>query len=289
MLKYITMDKPGGLCRCSKSKSKCVACKPGQVLDLDAALLELDALNGATNKQENNQKTRRHNEPKICFEQSPPMWINNPTSISSNNVVPAFPLRVDTECVKDPPQQPPNSPVSPQLPYEQFRIREDPLPLRCEWDNRVGGRRISMKGRQRMLSGPDSSSSQHNDRYSERMRDRNSWRPYRIPRPKLLNMGHCSRIRTISAYLQEESDVRLPPIIDTSPVAATSEPRMRDMSDALRCMAIGEGFSKALDHSECNMNFPRSRSAENLERRVMDVAATTLDVVSEKIEKLHVN
>ena len=36
------------------------------------------------------------------------------------------------------------------------------------------------------------------------------------------------------------------------------------------------------------MNFPRSRSAENLERRVMDVAATTLDVVSEKIEKLHV-
>jgi hypothetical protein len=37
------------------------------------------------------------------------------------------------------------------------------------------------------------------------------------------------------------------------------------------------------------MNFPRSRSAENLERRVMDVAATTLDVVSEKIEKLHVN
>lgn len=103
-----------------------------------------------------------------------------------------------------------------------------------------------MKGRQRMLSGPDSSSSQHNDRYSERMRDRNSWRPYRIPRPKLLNMGHCSRIRTISAYLQEESDVRLPPIIDTSPVAATSEPRMRDMSDALRCMAIGEGFSKAL-------------------------------------------
>ncbi len=43
------------------------------------------------------------------------------------------------------------------------------------------------------------------------------------------------------------------------------------------------------DNSECSMNFPRSRSAENLERRVMDVAATTLDVVSEKIEKLHVN
>lgn len=103
-----------------------------------------------------------------------------------------------------------------------------------------------MKGRQRMLSGPDSSSSHHNDRYSERMRDRSSWRPYRIPRPKLLNMGHCSRIRTISAYLHEESDGRLPPIIDTSPVAVASEPRMRDMSDALRCMAIGEGFSKTL-------------------------------------------
>jgi hypothetical protein len=37
--------------------------------------------------------------------------------------VPAFPLRVDTEYIKDPPQQPPNSPVSPQLPYEQFRMR----------------------------------------------------------------------------------------------------------------------------------------------------------------------
>lgn len=126
--------------------------------------------------------------------------------------------------------------------------REDPLPLRCEWDNRVGGRRISMKGRQRMLSGPDSSSShQNNDRYSERMRDRSNWsRPYRIPRPKLLNMGHCSRIRTISALLHEESDVRLPPILDTSPVANTAEPRLRDMSDALRCMAIGDGLNKTI-------------------------------------------
>jgi hypothetical protein len=125
-----------------------------------------------------------------------------------------------------------------------FIYREDPLPLRCEWDNR--GRRVSMKGRQRMLSGPDSSSS-HNDRYSERMRDRSSWsRPYRIPRPKLLNMGHCSRIRTISALLHEESDVRLPTIRDTSPVANTAEPRLRDMSDALRCMAIGEGLTKTI-------------------------------------------
>lgn len=105
-----------------------------------------------------------------------------------------------------------------------------------------------MKGRQRMLSGPDSSSShQNNDRYSERMRDRSNWsRPYRIPRPKLLNMGHCSRIRTISALLHEESDVRLPPILDTSPVANTAEPRLRDMSDALRCMAIGDGLNKTI-------------------------------------------
>lgn len=117
------METPGGSCRCSKSKSKCVACKPRQALDLDAALQELGALNGATNKQENNMKNRRQHDPKICFEQSPPMWINSPTSISSNNIVPAFPLRVETEYSKDPPQQPPNSPVSPQLPYEQFRMR----------------------------------------------------------------------------------------------------------------------------------------------------------------------
>lgn len=117
-------------------------------------------------------------------------------------------------------------------------IREDPLPQRCEWDGRLlGGRRISMKGRQRMLSGPDGGSS-YNERYSERMRDRNSWRPYRIPRPKLLNMGHCSRIRTISALLHEETDVRIAPILDTSPVAVAT--------DALRCMAIGEGLSKTL-------------------------------------------
>jgi len=117
------MEKPGVPCRCSKSKSRCVACKPGQALDLDAALQELGALNGASDKQENTLRHRRQNEPKICFEQSPPMWINSSTSISTNNVVPAFPLRVDTEYTKDPPQQPPNSPVSPQLPYEQFRMR----------------------------------------------------------------------------------------------------------------------------------------------------------------------
>ena len=128
-----------------------------------------------------------------------------------------------------------------------FVYREDPLPLRCEWDGRLlGGRRISMKGRQRMLSGPDGGSS-HNDRYAERMRDRNSWRPYRIPRPKLLNMGHCSRIRTISALLHEETDVRIAPILDTSPVATAT--------DALRCMAIGEaGLSKTLVSDFLNNN-----------------------------------
>lgn len=95
-----------------------------------------------------------------------------------------------------------------------------------------------------MLSGPDgsssssNSSSNYNERYIDRLRDRNNWRPYRIPRPKLLNMGHCSRIRTISALLHEETDARLTPILDTSPVASTT--------DAFRCMAIGDGLSKTL-------------------------------------------
>lgn len=116
------MEKPGGLCRCFKSKSRCASCKPGQALDLDAALQELGALNGKSDKQENSLRERRQNEAKTCFEQTPPLWINSSTSLSSNNVI-GFPLRVDTEYVKDPPQQPPNSPVSPQLPYEQFRTR----------------------------------------------------------------------------------------------------------------------------------------------------------------------
>ena len=47
-------------------------------------------------------------------------------------------------------------------------------------------------------------------------------------------------------------------------------------------------FIALQENSESNSNFPRSRSVENLERRAMDVAATTLDNVSEKIEKLHV-
>ena len=109
------------------------------------------------------------------------------------------------------------------------------MPQRCEWDGRLlAGRRISMKGRQRMLSGPNGNSSAMNDRYSERMRaDRSGWRPYRIPRPKLLNMGHCSRQRTISATLHEEPDGRLPPLSDlTSPVLSAS--------DALRSMAIAD-------------------------------------------------
>ena len=118
------------------------------------------------------------------------------------------------------------------------------------WEGRLlGGRRINMKGRQRMFSGPNGSSSSgggvgsgsSSDRYAERMRERNiSYRPYRIPRPKLLNMG--SRLRTISATLHEEpeSSRLLAPIPDSSPVSVTT--------DALRSMAIGEGasFSKTL-------------------------------------------
>lgn len=113
----------------------------------------------------------------------------------------------------------------------QFREGlSDTLLTRCEWDSRLlGGRRISIKGRQRVLSGPD--------RYCERIRDRSNWRPYRIPRPKVLNAGHCSRVRTISATLHEETD-RLTPTLDSSPVAVAA--------DALQCMFIGDGLFKSL-------------------------------------------
>ena len=117
------MEKLGGSCRCLKTKKECVACIPGQALDLDAALQELGTLNGIPDKQANGLRERRQHESKIvCFEQSPPLWINSSTSISSNGVV-GFPLRVDIEHPKDPPLQPPNSPVSPKLPFEQFRLR----------------------------------------------------------------------------------------------------------------------------------------------------------------------
>ena len=111
------------------------------------------------------------------------------------------------------------------------------------WEGRLlGGRRINMKGRQRMFSGPNGGSSGSSngsgDRYAERMRERNiSYRPYRIPRPKLLNMG--SRLRTISATLHEEPESnRLAPILDSSPVSVTT--------DALRSMAIGENLGTTL-------------------------------------------
>lgn len=117
------MEKPGGPCRCFKNKTKCAACKPGPALDLDAALMELGALNGNSDKQESSLRERKLNESRNCFEQSPPLWINSPTSPASGNGIFGLPLRVETECTKDPPEQPPNSPVSPHLPYDQFRIR----------------------------------------------------------------------------------------------------------------------------------------------------------------------
>lgn len=119
--------------------------------------------------------------------------------------------------------------------YHNYVFREG----LTDWDGRLlAGRRFTTKGRQRMLSGPNGNAAGH-DRYSERLRgDRSGWRPYRIPRPKLLNMGHCSRLRTISATLHEEPDGRLPLISDASPVASAA--------DALRTMAIEEKLSKTL-------------------------------------------
>jgi len=243
-------------------------------LDIDAALQELGLLNGEQENMRKECRVRESSSRNHFVEQSPPLWLNPRTS-NTGLIVGSQSLLIDVDYSKEPPLQPPNSPVSPQLPYEQFRTREglnDAVPSRCEWDGRLlAGRRISIKGRQRVLSGPD--------RYSERIRDRSSWRPYRIPRPKVLNAGHCSRVRTISATLHEETD-RLAPPLDSSPVAVAT--------DALRCMVIGDGLAKSLENSESVSNFPRSRSVENLERRAMDVAATTLDNVSEKIEKLHV-
>ena len=175
------------------------------------------------------------------------------------------------------------------------------MPQRCEWEGRLlGGRRVGMKGgRQRVLSGPAV-----NDKYSDRTRECNNWRPYRIPRPKLLSNGHCPRVRTVSATLHEETD-RLEPAAEPSQVSITA--------DALQCMAIGESANRPTvrthfpfawliqmlfnmtnyqacnqEHLDSHLCFPRSRSMENLQRRAMDVASTVLDSVSEKIEKLHV-
>lgn len=110
----------------------------------------------------------------------------------------------------------------------------EPMPQRCDL---LAGRRVNVKGRQRMLSGPNGNSSSSSssmgssERYCDRMRgERVGWRPYRIPRPKLLSMGHCSRHRTVSATLHEEPDGRLPPILDASPIASAT--------DAIRSMAI---------------------------------------------------
>ena len=53
----------------------------------------------------------------------------------------------------------------------------------------------------------------------------------------MLNAGHRSRVRTISATLHEETD-RLTPAQDSSPVAVAA--------DALQCMFIGDGLFKTL-------------------------------------------
>lgn len=119
------MDKTCGSPRCFKNR-RCAACLRAPSIDLDAALNELSSLNNNTGshqeERENLSNRRLLRESRTCFEQSPPLWITNPiTSVSSNGG--GGPLIVDIEYVKDPPLQPPNSPVSPQLPYEQFRMR----------------------------------------------------------------------------------------------------------------------------------------------------------------------
>ena len=118
------MDKIGGsTCRCpiQAKVSRCPTCKPG-LINLGAALHELGSLSNntsmVTEEQENMVRDRRSRDSRNFFDQSPPLWINHPTTSNGS-------LRVDTDIGKEapPPLQPPNSPVSPQLPYEQFRLR----------------------------------------------------------------------------------------------------------------------------------------------------------------------
>ena len=120
-----------GTCRCLiKSRTKCAVCisrTPGPSIDLDAALSELGSLNNSSSKTEERENMasrdrRLLRDSRNCFEQSPPLWINNPTSLANSAGSPPL-LKVDIEYVKDPPLQPPNSPDSTQQPYEQFRLR----------------------------------------------------------------------------------------------------------------------------------------------------------------------
>ena len=116
------MERQSLPCCCFKSKPSCIGCRQKSSLDIDAALQELGLLNGVlTEEQENIRKECRLRESRSHFEQSPPLWLNprigNAGPISSQS------LRVDIDYSKEPPLQPPNSPVSPQLPYDQFRTR----------------------------------------------------------------------------------------------------------------------------------------------------------------------
>ena len=119
----LIMEKIGGsTCRCSLQGkvSRCPTCKPG-LINLGAALHELGSLSNTsmvTEEQENMVRDRRLRDSRNFFDQSPPLWINHPTTSNGS-------LRVETDIGKEtlPPLQPPNSPVSPQLPYEQFRLR----------------------------------------------------------------------------------------------------------------------------------------------------------------------
>ena len=124
--------------------------------------------------------------------------------------------------------------------HDLFRESVDPLPQRYEWDNRfTSSRRIGMKTCHRVLSSPNISECYKikGDCFVDRMRERSSWRPYRIPRPKLVGGGHCSgRVRTISATLHEEIE-KLVPTVDTSQVAIAA--------DAFHSMAISEGRPKS--------------------------------------------
>ena len=351
------MEKKGPkqCCYCCRNGSSCICCsKPARAastsscLDLDAALQELGMLSSrpSGDERESLLRERQLRESRGWVEQSPPLWVSSPLPTASSGSSAPYSasqsLRVETEPnSKETPQQPPNSPVSPQFPFDQFRPRcvlpdvdistqvfidnyphcfvcreslNDPLPQRYEWDSRLMGgtssssssnssRKIGTNS-QRVLSAPNML-----DCYPERTRDRTSWKPYRIPRPKLVNSGHCSRVRTISATLHEEVD-RFDHLLDTSQVAMAA--------DALSSMALAESAAKSSvsfffatqlvnstgyffllfwfcfvfqdSAADCSvLNFPRSRSLENLERDIMDVAASSmLDSVSDKIEKLHV-
>lgn len=104
-----------------KNAARCHNCVSPPALDLGAALHELGTLNKPCDPPTPGLSERRLRTAGTYFEQSPPPWINSPTMEPPTFF--GLPIGIEIEQAKDLPLQPPNSPVSPKLPFEHFRSR----------------------------------------------------------------------------------------------------------------------------------------------------------------------